>query len=42
MLNVFTNKKTCSDVIGACALRDINKKDVEIGEHQNRCHDDMA
>jgi len=22
------------------ALRDINKKDVEIGERQNRCHDD--
>ena len=23
------------------ALRDINKKGVEIGERQNRCHDDM-
>ena len=22
------------------ALRDINKKGVEIGERQNRCHDD--
>ena len=34
---LFTNKKACSDVIGACY---INKKGVEIGERQNRCHDD--
>jgi len=24
------------------ALRDINKKDIEIGERQNRCHDDTC
>ena len=37
---LFTNKKTCSDVIGAyMLLRDTIKNDVEIGERQNRYHD---
>ena len=38
---LFTNKKVCSNVIGACTLRDKNKQGVEIGERQNRCHNDM-
>jgi len=38
---LFTNKKVCSNVIGACTLRDKNKQGVEIGERQNRCHNDI-
>jgi len=42
---LFKNKKACSDHSHRSvriALRDINKKGVEIGEHQNRCQDDNS
>jgi len=32
---LFTNKM---HAVTSLALRDINKKGVEIGERQNRCH----
>ena len=40
---LFTNKKheVTSSERAHSILRDTNKKGVEIGERQNRCHDDI-